>query len=276
MAIADAMLSLLRRTAVTPSCRGHALLHRASASSAAPSLQSLAWRRQPPRLLTLGGAAAPGRGLSSGSRGGGGSSSSPRPPPRPPGDSDSSYSLAAAMLAVALGTLGLAYASVPLYRIFCQTTGFGGTTKRHTGGGEDEGYDLPADPASLKGNRPLRVSFNTDVGGDLPWSFKPVQKHVSVLAGQTALAFFEATNHSDEPIIGVATYNVVPNEAGAYFNKIQCFCFDEQRLLPGETVDMPVFFYIDPDFLDDRRMGRCDSMTLSYTFFRSNDPGIYS
>ena len=180
------------------------------------------------------------------------------------------------MLAVALGTLGLSYASVPLYRIFCQTTGFGGTTKRHTGGGEDDGYDLPEDPASLPGNRPLRVTFNTDVGGDLPWSFKPVQKHVTVLAGQTALAFFEATNHSKEPIIGVATYNVVPNEAGAYFNKIQCFCFDEQRLLPGETVDMPVFFYIDPDYLKDRRMGKCDSMTLSYTFFRSNDPNIYS
>ena len=151
------------------------------------------------------------------------------------------YSLGAAMLAVALGTLGLSYAAVPLYRIFCQSTGFGGTTKRHTGGGEDEGYDLPADPASLPGNRPLRVTFNTDVSQNLPWSFKPVQKHVTVrghrspcyrthtcavvqcilcctrmrstlalrcaqvLAGQTALAFFEATNHSDEPIIGVAT-----------------------------------------------------------------------
>jgi cytochrome c oxidase assembly protein subunit 11 len=188
------------------------------------------------------------------------------PPPRSDG-----YSLAAAMLAVALGTLGLSYASVPLYRIFCQTTGFGGTTKRHTGGDEDDGYDLPEDPASLPGNRPLRVTFNTDVSGNLQWSFKPVQKHVTVLAGQTALAFFEATNHSDEPIIGVATYNVVPNEAGAYFNKIQCFCFDEQRLLPGETVDMPVFFYIDPEFLNDRRMKRLDTMTLSYTFFKSNE-----
>ena len=88
------------------------------------------------------------------------------------------------------------------------------------------------------------------------------------------LAFFEATNHSSEPIIGVATYNVVPNEAGAYFNKIQCFCFDEQRLLPGETVDMPVFFYVDPDFLEDRRMAKLDTMTLSYTFFKSNE--VYS
>ena len=175
------------------------------------------------------------------------------------------------MLAVALGTLGLAYASVPLYRMFCQATGFGGTPKRHGGGGEEDGYDLPRDPTTLRGNRPLRVSFNTDVSGNLPWSFKPAQKHVTVLAGQTSLAFFEATNHSDEPIIGVATYNVVPNEAGAYFNKIQCFCFDEQRLLPGETVDMPVFFYIDPEFLADRRMSKLDSMTLSYTFFKSNE-----
>ena len=162
------------------------------------------------------------------------------------------YSLGAGMLAVALGTLGLAYAAVPLYRIFCQTTGFGGTPKRHGKGDEEDGYDLPKDPWSLKGNRPLRVTFNTDVSGSLPWSFKPAQKYVTVLAGQTSLAFFEATNHSSEPIIGVATYNVVPNEAGAYFNKIQCFCFDEQRLLPGETVDMPVFFYIDPEFLSDR------------------------
>jgi len=178
------------------------------------------------------------------------------------------------MLAVALGALGLAYAAVPLYRVFCQTTGFGGTPKRHDGGGEEDGYDLPSDPSSLPGNRPLRVTFNTDVSPTLPWHFKPVQKHVDVLAGQTSLAFFECTNNSSEPIIGVATYNVVPNEAGAYFNKIQCFCFDEQRLLPGETVDMPVFFYIDPDFLKDRRMRKLDNMCLSYTFFRSNE--IYS
>jgi cytochrome c oxidase assembly protein subunit 11 len=200
--------------------------------------------------------------------------SSPRSPPTPPHqqhDDRSAYSLGAAMLAVAIGTLGLAYASVPLYRMFCQATGFGGTPKRHGGGGEEDGYDLPKDPSKLPNNRPLRITFNTDVSGHLPWSFKPVQKHVTVLAGQTSLAFFEATNHSKEPIIGVATYNVVPNEAGAYFNKIQCFCFDEQRLLPGETVDMPVFFYIDPEFLTDRRMGKLDTMTLSYTFFRSNE-----
>lgn len=92
-----------------------------------------------------------------------------------------------------------------------------------------------------------------------------------MLAGQTALAFFEATNNTDEPIIGVATYNVTPLQAGQYFNKIQCFCFDEQRLLPGETVDMPVFFYIDPEFLQDRKMRNINTMTLSYTFFKAAD-----
>ena len=136
---------------------------------------------------------------------------------------------------------------------------------------DDGGYNLPADPSALPGNRTLKITFNTDVDGELPWSFKPVQNHVSVLAGQTCLAFFEATNHSTEPIIGVATYNVAPMKAGAYFNKIQCFCFDEQRLLPGETVDMPVFFYVDPDFLDDRSLRSCSTLTLSYTFFRSSD-----
>jgi len=173
------------------------------------------------------------------------------------------------MLAIVFFTIGLSYASVPLYRIFCQATGFGGTVKTHKNG--DDGYDLPEDPKSLPGNRPLKITFNSDVSGDLNWSFKPVQKSISVMVGQTALAFFEATNHSTEPVIGVATYNVTPMQAGVYFNKIQCFCFDEQRLLPGETVDMPVFFYIDPEFLEDRRMKKVESMTLSYTFFHSAD-----
>ena len=187
------------------------------------------------------------------------------------GSSGRNASLAAGMFAVALGAVGLSYAAVPLYRMFCQATGFGGTTRRHDAKDDDGGYNLPADPSALPGNRTLKITFNTDVDGELPWSFKPVQNHVSVLAGQTCLAFFEATNHSTEPIIGVATYNVAPMKAGAYFNKIQCFCFDEQRLLPGETVDMPVFFYVDPDFLDDRSLRSCSTLTLSYTFFRSSD-----
>ena len=180
-------------------------------------------------------------------------------------------SLAAGCLAVAVAFVGLTYASVPLYRIFCQATGFGGTVKTHKGSDDDEGYNLPSDPSTLPNNRTLKITFNSDVHGDMPWTFKAVQRSISVLAGQTALAFFEATNNSSEPIIGVATYNVAPMQAGQYFNKIQCFCFDEQRLLPGETVDMPVFFYVDPEFLADRRMRGIDTMTLSYTFFRSAD-----
>lgn len=193
------------------------------------------------------------------------------------GDGQSNWdnaSIGAACLAVAIGAVGLSYASVPLYRIFCQATGYGGTVRSHKNrvdGYDGDGYDLPEDPASLPGNRHLTVTFNTDVAPDLPWSFKPAQSSMTMMAGETALAFFETTNHSTKPIIGVATYNVTPMQAGPYFNKIQCFCFDEQRLLPGETVDMPVFFYIDPEFLKDRRMKNINTMTLSYTFWKSSD-----
>ena len=185
------------------------------------------------------------------------------------GSSGRNASLAAGMFAVALGAVGLSYAAVPLYRMFCQATGFGGTTRRHDAKDDDGGYNLPADPSALPGNRTLKITFNTDVDGELPWSFKPVQNHVSVLAGQTCLAFFEATNHSTEPIIGVATYNVAPMKAGAYFNKIQCFCFEEQRLGGREEIDMPVFFYIDPEIVDDPAMQNVQNITLSYTFFKT-------
>jgi len=140
--------------------------------------------------------------------------------------------MGAACVAVALGALGLAYASVPLYRIFCQATGYGGTVRRADGDEDNGGYDLPEDPGSLPGNRQLTITFNTETANDLPWSFVPAQESITIMAGETALAFFETTNYSTEPIIGVATYNVTPMQAGPYFNKIQCFCFDEQRLLP--------------------------------------------
>ena len=188
------------------------------------------------------------------------------------GSSSRNASLAAGMFAVALGAVGLSYAAVPLYRMFCQATGFGGTTRRHDAKDDDGGYNLPADPSALPGNRTLKITFNTDVDGELPWSFKPVQGHVSVLAGQTCLAFFEATNHSKEPIIGVATYNVTPMKAGAYFNKIQCFCFTEQTLQPGQEVNMPVLYYVDPAILEDEVIGDIEQITLSYTFHRAKEP----
>ncbi|KAJ1626121.1 cytochrome c oxidase assembly protein CtaG/Cox11 [Pavlovales sp. CCMP2436] len=158
--------------------------------------------------------------------------------------------------------------AVPVYRMFCQATGYGGTVK---GGAEASSYaHLPADPGTLERNRLIKITFNTDMAANLPWKFKPTQPQVTLRAGETALCFFRATNITSEPIVGVATYNITPMRAGQYFNKVQCFCFDQQRLLPNETVDMPVFFYIDPDFLDDPNMAGINTLTLSYTFFRAD------
>ncbi len=113
----------------------------------------------------------------------------------------------------------------------------------------------------------MRVTFNASVSDMLPWKFVPQQREVRVLPGETALAFYTATNKSDKDIIGVATYSVTPAQVAPYFSKIQCFCFEEQRLTAGETVDMPVFFYLDPDMLHDLNMKGVETVTLSYTFF---------
>lgn len=113
----------------------------------------------------------------------------------------------------------------------------------------------------------LRITFNSNVSSILPWKFTPQQREVRVLPGETALAFYTATNNSSEDIIGVATYSVSPGQVAPYFSKIQCFCFEEQRLNAGETVDMPVFFYIDPEFVNDPNMKGIETVTLSYTFF---------
>ncbi|EEC44114.1 predicted protein, partial [Phaeodactylum tricornutum CCAP 1055/1] len=174
-------------------------------------------------------------------------------------------------VAIVVGALGATYAAVPLYKVFCQTTGFGGTTQRvHTWTDQDAAARL----ASLKpvANADLlTVRFDTTVGDVLPWSFVPVQLDVKVVPGETALSFFRVTNHSDKAITGVATYNVHPPKVGVYFQKIQCFCFEEQRLLPGETVDMPVFFFIDPDIVNDSQVSYVRAITLSYTFFQTDE-----
>lgn len=115
----------------------------------------------------------------------------------------------------------------------------------------------------------LRITFASSVSDTLPWKFTPQQREVRVHPGETALAFFTATNRSDEDIIGVATYSVSPGQVAPYFSKIQCFCFEEQRLAAGETVDMPVFFYIDPDFIRDVNMKGIETITLNYTFFKA-------
>ena len=162
--------------------------------------------------------------------------------------------------AVVVGMIGLSFASVPLYRIFCQVTGFGGTTQ--------VAEALPDAPAS---SRVIEVRFNADVDPGLPWSFQPVQRAVSVRVGEPGLAYFRARNLGDRAIVGSATFNVTPLKTGEYFTKVQCFCFEEQRLAPGEDVEMPVSFYIDPEILEDRNVDEVKTITLSYTFFRQLD-----
>ena len=162
--------------------------------------------------------------------------------------------------AVVLAMVGLSFASVPLYRIFCQVTGFGGTTQV-----------ADALPAAAAARRIIEVRFNADVDPSLPWSFQPVERAVSVRVGEPGLAFFRARNLSDRTIVGSATFNVTPLKTGEYFTKVQCFCFEEQLLEPGQSVDMAVSFYIDPEILEDRNVDEVKAITLSYTFFRKQD-----
>ena len=164
------------------------------------------------------------------------------------------------LITTTIGVVGLAYAAVPLYKVFCQATGFGGEVKR----ADIEKFEKMT-PSTT--GRLLRITFNADTSDTMPWSFKPSQRYVEVHPGETALAFFRAKNKTNKPVTGVATYNVTPMRAGVYFNKIQCFCFEEQRLKPNEEVDMPVFFYLDPEMEDDPHMDGVKTLTLSYTFF---------
>jgi len=156
--------------------------------------------------------------------------------------------------AVATGMVGLAYASVPLYRLFCQVTGFAGTTQRAEA------------PSHEVLDRTVTVRFDSNVAPGLDWDFAPVVTSMKLKIGENALAFYRATNHSKEPVVGTATFNVTPEQAGAFFNKIQCFCFTEQRLEPGETVDMPVSFYVDPAIVKDPDGAFVRTIALSYTF----------
>ncbi|KAK7978272.1 cytochrome-c oxidase assembly protein [Apiospora saccharicola] len=176
-------------------------------------------------------------------------------------------------LSVILGTVAFSYGSVPMYKMICQTTGWGGQPVRAPGHGGAESNDPNFDPASrlvpVTDAKRIRVTFNASVSDILPWKFTPQQREVRVLPGETALAFYTATNTSDKDIIGVATYSVTPAQTAPYFSKIQCFCFEEQRLNAGETVDMPVFFYLDPDMLNDLNMRGVETVTLSYTFFKA-------
>ncbi|WGF86941.1 cytochrome c oxidase assembly protein [Marinivivus vitaminiproducens] len=162
--------------------------------------------------------------------------------------------VALAAIGVIGGMLGLTAASVPLYSLFCQVTGYGGTTQR-------------ADAAGDSVDIPIRVRFNANVAGDMPWRFAPEQRLLTVNLGDSHLAQYRAMNPTDHAIVGTATYNITPHTAGAYFNKIQCFCFNEQTLEPGQAVDMPVTFFVDPAIKDDPDTAGLEEITLSYTFF---------
>ena len=186
----------------------------------------------------------------------------------------------AALVAVAVAMVGGAYAAVPLYRIFCQVTGFGGTT------------NVAERPSAKVSERVVTIRFDATVNG-VPWSFQPVKRSVRTHVGETTLAFYRAENRGSEAVTGTATFNVTPLKAGQYFSKIECFCFTEQRLEPGasvemppcqielfgarlaagQSVEMPVSFFVDPAIEDDRNLDDVKTITLSYTFYPAEEEG---
>ncbi|MCZ8370305.1 MAG: cytochrome c oxidase assembly protein [Porphyrobacter sp.] len=165
----------------------------------------------------------------------------------------------------ALAMLGLGYASVPLYRLFCQVTGFGGTTMSATES------DAARAAAAATGQK-ISIRFDATTAMGMPWTFRPTQATDTVTIGERDIATYTARNDSAQAITGMATFNVEPEQAGKYFNKIQCFCFTEQTLQPGQEVTMPVLYFVDPAMLDDPNMKGVEQITLSYTFHRAEDP----
>ena len=151
--------------------------------------------------------------------------------------------------------VGLAYASVPLYQLFCQVTGYGGTTQR-----------AELAPQTVL-DQTINVRFDANTGPGMPWHFAPVQRQVTLKIGESIQVAYKAANRTDRPVAGTATFNVTPQSAGAYFNKIACFCFTETTLQPGEEMEMPVVFFIDPAIVDVPELKDISTITLSYTFF---------
>ena len=164
------------------------------------------------------------------------------------------------MVAAVVFWLGMSFAAVPLYRKFCQATGFSGTTQVATG------------PSAARGARTLTVRFDANVAPGLPWRFEPDTPVISLQTGKTATVYFKVTNTADHATAADAKYNVSPDVAGLYFDKIACFCFTRQTLGPKESMDMPVVFFLDPDLENDETMAAIDTLTLSYTFFAAK-PG---
>lgn len=161
--------------------------------------------------------------------------------------------------ALVVGMVGMAYAAVPLYDLFCRVTGYGGTTNT---------ADFA--PVSVI-DRTMTIRFDSNINRGLAWEFKPVELSQEIKVGESGLAFYQARNLTDETLVGTATYNVTPQSAGYYFNKIDCFCFTEQVLRPGETVDMPVTYFVDPEIEDDKNLDHVTTITLSYTFYPKRD-----
>jgi cytochrome c oxidase assembly protein subunit 11 len=163
--------------------------------------------------------------------------------------------VALSLVGLVAAMLGLSFAAVPLYRMFCQVTGYGG---------------VPQQAAKSPGevlDRTVRIRFDANVARGLPWTFAPVERVIEVKIGETALAFFKASNTSDAPVTGTAIFNVAPELAGRYFTKIECFCFKEQTLAAGASIEMPVTFFVDPKFVEDEDTKNIAEITLSYTFY---------
>lgn len=183
------------------------------------------------------------------------SSTDPSEPPADP-QRRRNRRLAAFCVLGFLGMVGMAYASVPLYRTFCQMTGFDGTVRK---------AEAAPEAAQIL-DKSLLIRFDVNVR-DLPWTFEAEQTSQTVRIGATGMAFFKVTNNSDKPITGQATYNVVPEQAGAYFQKLQCFCFSDQTIAPGKTVEFPMVYFVDPKYAQDTETKNKGEVTLSYTFY---------
>jgi cytochrome c oxidase assembly protein subunit 11 len=168
----------------------------------------------------------------------------------------------ATLVAVVIAMVGLSFASVPLYRLFCAATGYNGTTQRAT-----------AVPKESTGDARITVRFDAETASDLGWEFRPLQASVEVRPGEERVVAYRAVNKTSDPVTGTATFNVTPYKAGIYFNKLQCFCFTKQHLAPGESADLSVSFFVDADMLNDPNTRDVDTITLSYTMFRAKDDG---
>ena len=164
---------------------------------------------------------------------------------------------------IVVSMVGMAYAAVPLYDLFCRVTGYGGTTQIAQ-------YD-----STQILDREVTVRFDASNARDFPWEFEPLQREMTVRVGETALAFYRATNTTERPVTGVASYNVSPFKVGPYFSKLECFCFTEQTLQPGQSMDMPVIFFVDPLMDEEARLDDITTMTLSYTFWEAGDEDRY-